>query len=215
MKKSEIITKKNFIKFLYHLIRTYSKTFRLEIINEKQWIDAIKSGEKIILCLWHQQFFPLIRYFKNYAPFNPSLMISQSKDGEMIAGVANLTGWLTARGSSTKGGKTAMEEMIKNINQFGLAAHILDGPTGPAGIVKNGAVKMACTTGASIVPLYCETENDWHVSSWDKFIFPKPFSKVKIIYGEPIPHEKTDDLKKMEIYRKQIEEKMKPFLKYF
>ena len=187
----------------------------MRVVNEKKWMDHLDSGGKVILCTWHQQFFSYIKHFKTYTQYQPSLMISQSKDGELISGVANKTGWYTARGSSTRGGRNAMEEMIDRINKTGLAAHILDGPTGPAGIVKNGAIKMAMETGAAIVPFYAQTENDWHAKSWDKFIIPKPLSKVKIVYMDPIIFEKSDDVKVLELYREILETKMRSKLKYF
>jgi len=213
--KKNILTSKKFIHLLYLFIRQYSSTFRLEVINENKWLDHLNNGGKVILCPWHQQFFSFIRYFQEYKDLKPSLMISQSADGELIAGVANRTGWYTARGSSSHGGRNALEEMIDKIKETGLAAHILDGPQGPSGIVKNGAIKMAMETNAALVPLYSTTKNDWHASSWDKFIIPKPFSEVKIVYGDPILFKPTDDVKKMEEYRKILETKMKPFLKYF
>jgi hypothetical protein len=213
--KKQLITDKKFIKLVYHFIRTYSKTLNLEVINEKKWMDLLQRGEKIILCTLHQQFFSYIRYFKTYSHLGPSLMISQSKDGELIAGVANHTGWYTARGSSSRGGQDALNEMIERIEKTGLGAHIVDGPTGPVGIVKNGAVKMAASKGAYLVPMYTVTEKDWHASSWDKFILPKPFSKVKIVYKDPIYVEKTEDPDLMEEYRQILENQLKPHLKYF
>lgn len=213
--KKKIFKSKKFTKFLYHLVRTYSSSFRLRIENEKKWMDHIDSGGKIILCSWHQQFFPYIRYFKNYNKFNPCIMISQSKDGDVVADLAKYTGWYPARGSSSKGGRGALMEIIDRINNNSLAIHLIDGPTGPPGIVKNGAIKMAVETGAAIVPAYIETENDWHVSSWDRFIIPKPFSRVKIIYKDPIFFEKTDDINTLETYRQQLESCLKPELKYF
>lgn len=213
--KKNIITDKKFIKFVYHFIRTYSKTLKLEVVNEKKWMDLLNSGEKIVLCTLHQQFFSYIRYFKTYSSLKPSLMISRSRDGELIAGVANHTGWHTARGSSSRGGKDALNEMISRIEKTGLGAHIVDGPTGPAGIVKNGAVKIASSTGGYLVPMYTVTDKDWHASSWDKFIIPKPFSKVKIVYKDPIKIQKTDDQGLLEQYRKKLENELKPHLKYF
>lgn len=210
-----LITDKKFIRLVYHFIRTYSKTLRFEVVNEKKWMNLLNKGEKVILCTLHQQFFSYIRYFKTYSHLNPSLMISKSKDGEMIAGVAKHTGWHCARGSSSRGGKDALNEMIEQVEKSGIGAHVVDGPTGPVGIVKNGAVKMAATIGGYLVPMHSITEKDWHASSWDKFIIPKPFSKVKIVYGEPIKVEKTENIELLEKYRQKLENKLKPHLKYF
>jgi len=61
--KFAIITSKPFLFFLYWFIRLYSATFRLTVENEKQWLNHIHSGGRVLLCVWHQQFFSAIRYF--------------------------------------------------------------------------------------------------------------------------------------------------------
>ena len=103
---------------LYRLIHLYSWTFRLTVINEAQWRKHIKDGGRVLICAWHQQFFSAIRYFKNYGGYNPALMISRSLDGELIAGVAELSGWHAVRGSSSRGGKAALKE-ITQVQNFG------------------------------------------------------------------------------------------------
>ena len=100
-----LIYTKPFIFFAYYFIRIYSLTFRLQVVNEKKWQSLLKQGKTILLCTWHQQFFSAIRHFKTYSKFNPGLMISQSRDGDLISGVANKTGWHTPRGSSSRGEK--------------------------------------------------------------------------------------------------------------
>ncbi len=94
-------------------------------------MDYHRSGGRVLLCVWHQQFFCAIRHFQNYRELNPALMISKSKDGEMIAEVARRSGWHAVRGSSSNGGKSALRQMIECLRKSGLAAHIVDGPTGP------------------------------------------------------------------------------------
>lgn len=70
------------------IIRIYSWTFRLAVENETPWIQHLEAGGRVLLCVWHQQFFAAIRYFKAYKRYQPSLMISQSQDGDVIARVA-------------------------------------------------------------------------------------------------------------------------------
>ena len=118
--------------FLCWFIRLYSWTFRMSVENEQDWMSYHgKGGGRVLLCVWHQQFFAAIRHFKTYQPFSPSLMISKSKDGEIIAGVAERSGWKTVRGSSSTDGRQAMGMMIDNLKEFRLAGHIVDGPRGP------------------------------------------------------------------------------------
>jgi hypothetical protein len=179
-----IIYTRPFICFVYYFVQIYSATFRLRIVNEKKWQDLFKQGQPILLCAWHQQFFSAIRHFKTYKKFTPGIMISQSRDGELISGVANRVGWRTLRGSSSRGGKKAMDGMIEHLKIHGLGAHILDGPTGPIGKVKAGVIKMAQETNALVVPFYTHADKAWFFNSWDKFMLPKPFSKVTITFGD-------------------------------
>ena len=139
-------------------------------------------------------------------------MISQSRDGEIIAGVANLSGWHTVRGSSSKDGAAALQRMIQRLTETGLAAHILDGPRGPAGIVKRGAIYLAVGAEAVMVPVTAVSENAWHFKSWDRFMLPKPFSRVIIRYGDPIlvPCDAHDDA--IEEQRKYLQDIMLPAL---
>lgn len=182
----KILGSKGVQRFLYIVIRLYSKTFRMKVVNEEAWLALLNTGEKVLLCVWHQQFFPAIRYFKKYQPYQPSLMVSQSRDGETIAGVARLTGWRTVRGSSSRGGKVALKEMIQALQRTGLAGHIVDGPRGPMGYVKPGAIRLAMETGAYIVPCYAEADRAWFFNSWDKFFIPKPFARVTLRFDDPL-----------------------------
>lgn len=104
-----IIYTRPFILFAYYFIRCYSWTFRLTVENEKSWQDLLKAKKPVMIVTWHQQFFSAIRHFKSYAKYNPGLMISRSRDGELISGVANRTGWHTPRGSSSRGAKRPWE----------------------------------------------------------------------------------------------------------
>lgn len=210
MKK--LLTSKKTIWIMYRLIRLYSITFRLTVENERPWLDHIQAGGRVLLCAWHQQFFSFIRYFRNYRKLGPSLMISQSSDGELIAGIANLSGWHTVRGSSSRNGGLALQQMIKRLKKTGLAAHVLDGPRGPAGIVKHGAIYLAIGAEAAIVPVTAIADNAWYFKSWDRFMLPKPFSKVIIRYGELIPFQQKDSDDDMEGLRKHLQDIMLPAL---
>ena len=192
---------------LYRLIRAYSWTFRIKVENEDDWLTHLKNGGTVLICIWHQQFFPAIRYFKKYQKHNPSLMISRSKDGEIIAGVAKRTGWHPVRGSSSRGGSEALHGMIDRLKTSRLSAHVVDGPRGPAGIVKSGVIRMANSTGAMVVPFYTSADRAWYMNSWDKFIFPKPFAKVTLRFGETIkfdPSENNEDFEKQRLHLEKI-----------
>jgi lysophospholipid acyltransferase (LPLAT)-like uncharacterized protein len=201
------ITSKPAIAVLYRLIRIYSWTFKIKVLNENSWVEYLEGGGKVLICAWHQQFFSAIRYFKKYEKYNPSLMISKSKDGEIIAGVAQKTGWYPVRGSSSRGGGEALHNMIARLNKFRFAAHIVDGPRGPAGKIKPGAIRLANGTGSVIVPCYASADKAWYMGSWDKFLLPKPFAKVTLRFGEMIKFdqpENSDDFEKQRLHLENI-----------
>ncbi len=139
-------------------------------------------------------------------------MISQSSDGEIVAGVAKRSGWNPVRGSSSRSGSEALQKMIANLKETKLAAHIVDGPRGPSGKVKPGAIRLAHVANVVIVPCYISAEKRWHFNSWDKFLLPKPFSKVSLRFGKMIQFDKTKDEEIFEKQRQQLEEIMLPGL---
>jgi lysophospholipid acyltransferase (LPLAT)-like uncharacterized protein len=198
---------------LYWIVRSYCATFRLTVVNETQWLHYLEQGGRVLLCAWHQQFFSCIRHFKEYEKYHPSLMISQSRDGEIIANIAERTGWHTVRGSSSRDGSIALKEMTARLKQDGLAGHILDGPRGPAGLVKPGIISLAKATNAVIVPIFVKAEKAWYFNSWDKFMVPKPFSRVSMHFGEMIKLPPLQAERDFENQRLMLEKIMQPYLK--
>ncbi|MDI9570384.1 MAG: lysophospholipid acyltransferase family protein [Pseudomonadota bacterium] len=197
----------------YHLIRIYSLTFRLRVENEQGWMDHLRGGGRVVLCAWHQQFFAAIGYFRVYREFEPAIMISKSSDGDIIADVAERSGWRAVRGSSSRGGKEALRKMIDHLRLTGLAGHILDGPRGPAGIVKAGVIELAHAADAVIAPFYTSADRTWRFNSWDGFLLPKPFARVMISFGETIELSPMEDEGAFERQRRELEKTMLPGLR--
>jgi lysophospholipid acyltransferase (LPLAT)-like uncharacterized protein len=207
-----LLTHPSFTVLIYWIVRVYSRTFRLTVENEETWIAYLHGGGKVLLCAWHQQFFAILRHSENYRSYRPSIMISQSQDGEIVAGVAAKSGWLPVRGSSSRGGSQALKILVERLKETGLAAHIVDGPRGPAGKLKHGAIHLAQATGAAIVPTYISAEKAWYFNSWDKFLLPKPFSRVTLRFGDMINLSATGNPEELERQRKYIEDIMLPRL---
>ena len=207
-----LIYTRPFIWFAYYLIKGYNSTFRLTVENEAHWKALLDSGKPVLLCTWHQQFFAAIAHFKQYAVYHPGLMISRSRDGDLISGVANRVGWHTPRGSSSRGGKAAMTAMITHLKQYGFGAHILDGPRGPMGRIKPGIIRMAHATGALLVPFHVTADKAWFFNSWDRFMLPRPFSKVCITFGESIQLPPQADPDAFEQQRRDLETRLIPRL---
>ncbi len=198
--------------FFYHLIRAYSWTWRLHVENEKPWLEHLQNGGRVLRCGWHQQFFAAIRHFKNYVIYHPALMISQSKDGDIIAGIAEKSGWYAVRGSSSRDGGRALKEMIDHLRRSRLAAHIVDGPRGPAGVIKAGVVSLARATGAVVVPVYTVSDRAWYFNSWDRFMLPKPFAKVVLRFGDMLDFTAGESVEDFECHRARLQGIMRPGL---
>jgi lysophospholipid acyltransferase (LPLAT)-like uncharacterized protein len=197
---------------IYRIVRLYCSTFRLKIENEAEWLNYLEQGGRILICCWHQQFFVGVRVFSRYRKYRPPLMSSRSLDGQIAAGVAQRSGFYTVWGSSSRGGVTALKEMISRIKQHRLAAHILDGPRGPAGIVKAGAIAIAHGAGAVIIPGFVTANRAWYLHSWDRFMIPKPFARVTITFCPKIELPPVMDKADYENQRKRLEMIMQPYL---
>lgn len=209
--------KKKFKRLLYKyilpygglmLVRMLSMTYRLRLVDAENEKDLLDSEGSLIYASWHQRFFPGITFFSLRRPI--CIMISQSNDGEMIARVVDILGWKPVRGSSTRGGKEGLEEIKKLALSGYKVGHIVDGPQGPFGTIKPGLLRIAQVAGLKVVPTITSGENRWvFEKSWDKFMIPKPFSRVMIRFGAPI--EIPEDLSEeaFEEKRLHIEQQMK------
>lgn len=161
-------------------LRTHARTLRLTIEGEAPVRRHLAAGGRIVLSSWHQRFYAGICYFRPYAPV---IMISQSRDGEMISRLVNHLGWRAVRGSGSRGGHDALASIVDALRDHNVAGHIVDGPRGPARRIKPGLVLLAQRTGAHIAPVYVAYRRAWEARSWDRFQVPLPWSAVLIRFG--------------------------------
>jgi hypothetical protein len=159
-----------------------SFTYRIKIVNPDIEKSIFDRGEVPIYISWHQRFFPGITFFARRHRI--SIMISKSKDGNYISKIAHILGWTPVRGSSTKGGKEALEELKRRALDGCTIGHIVDGPKGPFGEVKPGLLAIAQHSGMPILPAIVSSEKKWVFNSWDKFMVPKPFSRVIMMFDK-------------------------------
>ena len=119
--------------FAHYLVRAYLLLIRIKPINEEIALQHLKSGQKMIVAIWHQRILVVMGYARRFGVYKPSVMISRSRDGEMIAKVYSSFNFRPIRGSSSRGGKEALANMVEDLVHHQLAVHILDGPRGPRG----------------------------------------------------------------------------------
>jgi lysophospholipid acyltransferase (LPLAT)-like uncharacterized protein len=192
----------------YFLVRSYLLLVRIRVLNEDTVLQYLQTGRKAIGAIWHQRFFGVIGYARKFSKFSPSAMISMSRDGEWIAQVALRLGIRPVRGSSTRGGKEALAAMVRDLAQNQVAIHGVDGPQGPKGEVKAGLIRMAQLSGAAIIPIYISVDRAWITRSWDRFLIPKPFSRILVRFGEPVFVPENMESETFEATRLDVEKKM-------
>jgi hypothetical protein len=186
-------------------LRLYLSFLRVRVVGEETARTHFSKHGRLIAAVWHQRFLPALAYVTKFRKFKPNVMISQSSDGELIASLASRLGLVPVRGSSTRGGREALMAMLRAIKKNPGVIHIVDGPTGPKGVVKPGLTAMAQVTGAPIFPVIISAEKAWVMRSWDRFLVPKPFSTVTIRWGEPLVVPRGTRLDQLEAFRKQVE----------
>ncbi len=198
------------VKFLiYHryfpfagvnIIRIISATYKIAIINNHIENRILKKGQVPVYASWHQRFFAGIAFVSTRRPL--SIMISRSRDGEFISKIIKILGHNPVRGSSSRGGSEALHEIRRLAEKGNKIGHIVDGPTGPFGVVKPGLINIAQRTGMPILPTIVSPENKWTFNSWDRFMVPRPFSRIIIRFGDElyIPAR----LKRSEFEEKQV-----------
>ena len=194
-------------KILVPLARAWFGSCRVEVLNESLFQRYILSDSPVVAGTWHRASLFFLYYF---GKFNPMIMISQSKDGEMLSQYAAGLGVIPVRGSSSRGGRDALEQMRRHLASGGKAcATVLDGPRGPAYVAKKGMIVLAKLSGAPLLPvIWSATRTLTLRNSWDKTLLPLPFSRVCIAVGEPIhiaPDISSDGL---EHYRKLVQERL-------
>ncbi len=136
----------------------------------------------VIYAFWHRDMIPLLIKHK-FHKF--TILVSSSKDGELIAGPARILGYRTVRGSSNRKSISSLKKLaeVGKNNTLGVTP---DGPKGPSHVAKTGVVFLSYITGNPIIPIAVDIKPEITFNSWDKFRFPLLFSKINLSYGEPI-----------------------------
>lgn len=115
-------------------------------------------------------------------------MASQSKDGALAAGALVAAGIRVTRGSGSRGGREALSEMREAINRGApFAGLTVDGPRGPWREVQPGVVLLARWLELPVVPATFSCDRARVLRSWDRMVLPRPFSRMVVEYGEPMP----------------------------
>jgi Kdo2-lipid IVA 3' secondary acyltransferase len=169
----------------FRLLQIWARTLRYEIEDRSNLIGTPVT-ENYIGSLWHNRLLLISYVLKRFAPRRPGAgLISASRDGDLVADLTQRFGFDVVRGSSSRLGTSGLLELT-NVLASGRDVLITpDGPRGPAYELGPGIVFLAQKSGAAVVPVNMEYSSCWRVKSWDRFVLPRPFAKVRVIFGPP------------------------------
>ena len=184
---------------LYWLIRVIGATMKFEVVG---W-EHHTEDEPLVYCFWHNRI-PAATYF--WRNRGIVVMSSRSFDSEYIARFIQRFGYGAARGSSTRGARSALIQMIRAVKSGKSAAITVDGPNGPIYQAKPGALLLAAKSGAAILPFSISLANSWRLPSWDRIEIPKPFTRAVVVIGQRFKVANGDDQSQYDYLQRLLED---------
>lgn len=167
------------------LLRIWERTLRYQVDDRAGLLNK-PVNECGIGAVWHNRLLIMPFVLKRFFPRREgAALVSASRDGTWIAALVERIGFNVVRGSSSRLGARAMFQMADFLASGRDVVIAPDGPRGPVYELGPGIVWLAQKSGASVFPLHLEYSSCWRLKNWDRFILPRPFSKVRVIFGPP------------------------------
>jgi len=189
----------------YRLVAALGSTLRWRT-EGLQHLDAIAAGgRQPIFTFWHGRILPATYFFRRRGIV---VITSENFDGEWIAGIIERFGYGTARGSTSRSGRKALLQLVREMAAGKAAGFTVDGPRGPARVVQPGAVWLAKATGNPVLPFHLEADRHWTLNSWDRTQVPKPYATVALVVGEPLEVVADADDAGVETARRMLEDRL-------
>jgi lysophospholipid acyltransferase (LPLAT)-like uncharacterized protein len=196
------------IAFGYRLLQIWARTLRFTIEDHAGVVGA-PPNERYIGALWHNRLLLLPFVLKRFLPERRgAALISASRDGALLADLVERFDFEVVRGSTSRQGASAIRQLAEIIARGKDVVITPDGPRGPAYELGQGIVYLAQQSGAAVVPINLEYSGSWRVKSWDRFILPRPFSRVRVIFGAPHRVAQTSTEADFERERTRLQEAM-------
>lgn len=167
----------------YPLISLLGHTLGWRVEGLEHVERIVASGRQPVMAFWHGRILPATFYFRGRGIV---VMTSENFDGEWIARIIARFGYGTARGSTSRGGRRALRQLVGEMRRGRATGFAIDGPRGPAGVAQPGAIWLAGAAGQPLLPFHLEASRYWELGSWDRTQIPRPFSTVALVIGEPM-----------------------------
>jgi len=185
----------------YWFIRLIGPTLRVCVSREEGAQQSI-GEQPLIASFWHAGMIPATYMCRN---LGVRVMSSNSYDGEYMGRIIRKFGFVAVKGSSTRNAVRALLGLRRALQEGWTVAFTLDGPRGPRYKVKPGPVALARSSGVPLTMFHMAVERAWVLSTWDRLIIPKPFSRVLMRFGKliPVPSDTTDE--EVERYQQELQ----------
>lgn len=173
-------------------------TWRIEVRETTALQQQLKAQESFAVAHWHGDELGILFLLRRY---HIACMISQSEDGSIMAQAARLLGAEVVRGSSSRGATAGLKALIRATRRGRRPSLAVDGPKGPIYKVKPGIFEISRLLSLPIHPISVACDRSWKFEkSWNKTFLPKPFARVVVQWGEPLPAvAKTEDPRSAEL----------------
>lgn len=167
--------------------------------------EIVDSRLPAIYVLWHGRLLPCAYHYRHHGF---GTLISRNRDGEYIAAMIRRWGFHVIRGSSSRGATSAQREIVRVLGQGRAVALTPDGPRGPRQKMKIGPIRAAARAGVPLVPVSAGAASAWYFGSWDRFLVPRPFTRIAVALGDPIVVPSDPDPADVADVARHLEEKL-------
>ena len=192
----------------FRLLQLWVRTLRYEI-DDRAGVLGKPVDQNYIGSLWHNRLliFPFVlqRFFSNR---RGAALISASRDGDLLADAIARFGFDVVRGSSSRLGASAILQLTDVLASGRDVVITPDGPRGPAYELGPGIIFLAQKSGAAVLPVNMEYSSCWRLNSWDRFVLPRPFAKIRVIIGQPHRVRSTNTVDDFEAERLRLQDAM-------
>ncbi len=192
----------------FRVLQLWVRTLRYEI-DDRADVIGKPADQTYIGALWHNRLliFPFVlrRFFSNR---HGAALISASRDGDLLADAITRFSFDVVRGSSSRLGVSAIFQLTDVLASGRDVVITPDGPRGPAYELGPGIILLAQKSGSAVLPVNMEYSSCWRLKSWDRFILPRPFAKIRVIIGQPHRVRSTNTVADFEAERLRLQDAM-------
>jgi lysophospholipid acyltransferase (LPLAT)-like uncharacterized protein len=163
--------------------RALASTWRFVDARTGLRLASPQRLDAALYALWHEHLLPMAYLHREQGAM---AMVSQHRDGEILARVLTGLGYRVARGSTSRGGSSAFRTLVR-AGRSGLPVAVTpDGPRGPRRRAGPGATRVAAAAGIPVIPVAAAARRGWRLESWDRFLIPAPGTVVFVARGAPL-----------------------------